>query len=262
MLISEFARLGQVSVRMLRHYDAVGLLVPERLEPGGAYRAYSADQLQDLNRIIALKELGFSLSQIADLLREDLDIGELHGMLRLRRAELEAQARSVTKSLAAVGARLRMIETENAVPEDYVLKTVPALRLAALTATVDPDSVSETVEPMFVRVGAALEHERGALDTPVATYAETENGTAIVVGYAHCGPVPAGLETVELPASRAVCGVHLGPMTTIQASWQALHRWVVDNGYGFAGPCRELYVRARSEDQSDWVTELQQPVTD
>ena len=49
-------------------------------------------------------------------------------------------------------------------------------------------------------------------------------------------------------------------MSGIGASWQALHRWVVANGYTFTGPCRELYVRAESEDQADWVTELQQPV--
>jgi effector-binding domain-containing protein len=145
-------------------------------------------------------------------------------------------------------------------PEDYVLKTVPATRLAALSATVDPDTLGEHVEPMFVRVGAALEHEDGALSTPIATYAETEEGVEVVVGYAWSGPLPAGLERVDLAATEAVCGVHLGPMHDIQASWQDLHRWVVDNGYSFAGPCRELYVRARSEDQSDWVTELQQPV--
>jgi DNA-binding transcriptional MerR regulator len=262
MLISEFARLGQVSVRMLRHYDAIGLLVPDRIEPGSAYRVYSPDQLRVLNRIVALKELGFELSDVGSLLRSDLDIAELRGMLLLRRTELEGQARAVTTRLAAVGARLQMIETENSVPQDYVLKTVPALRIAALTATVDPASISEYIEPMFIRVGDALSSVRGALDTPIATYAETEDGMAIVVGYAYSGPVPDSLESVDLPAGQAVCGVHLGPMSSIQASWQALHRWVIDNGYGFAGPAREYYVRAQSTDQSDWVTELQQPVTE
>ena len=262
MLISEFARLGQVSVRMLRHYDAIGLLVPDRLESGNAYRSYSPDQLPALNRIVALKELGFDLSQVAVLLRSDLDIADLRAMLRLRQTELEGQARTVTARLAAVGSRLQMIEKEKFVPEDYVLKTVPSVRLAALTATVDPDSLSAHVEPMFITVGEVLQHERGALETPIATYAEVEDGMAVVVGYAHSGPVPACLEIVDLPAAPAVCGVHLGPMATVQASWQALHRWVVDNGHSFAGPCRELYVRARSEDQSDWVTELQQPIVE
>ena len=71
---------------------------------------------------------------------------------------------------------------------------------------------------------------------------------------------PAGTEIVDLPQQSAVCGVHLGPMATIHESWQALHRWIVENGYTFDGPCRELYVRAESTDQADWVTELQQPI--
>jgi DNA-binding transcriptional MerR regulator len=262
VLISEFARLGQVSVRMLRHYDALGLLSPDRVERGTGYRVYSPDQLHVLNRIIAFRDLGFDLRQIAALVAADLDIGELRGMLRLRQADLEGQARAVDMRLAAVGARLQMIERENTMPKDYVLKTVPATRLAALTATVDPRTLGDHIEPMFIRVAAALEHESGALETPIATYAETEDGMSIAVGYAYSGPVPDDLELVDLPASQAVCGVHLGPVTTIQASWQDLHRWVIDNGFSFAGPCREYYVRAQSDDQSDWVTELQQPVTE
>lgn len=49
-------------------------------------------------------------------------------------------------------------------------------------------------------------------------------------------------------------------MSRIGESWQALHRLVTENKYEYAGPCRELYVRAESENQQDWVTELQPPV--
>ena len=261
MLISEFARLGQVSVRMLRHYDAIGLLSPDRVDPGSGYRSYSPDQLQVLNRIVALKDLGFTLDQVGRLLEDDVDVGELHGMLRLRRAQLDSEARAVNTRLAAVETRLRMIKKENAVSPDYVVKTVPAVRLVALTATLDPDRMSEHIEPMFDAVAAALRQICGSLSTPIATYAETEAGMDVVVGYAYPAPPPDGTEVVQLPETTAVCGVHLGPMTGIQASWQSLHHWVIDNGYTFAGPCRELYVRAESADQADWVTELQQPIS-
>jgi DNA-binding transcriptional MerR regulator len=61
--IGEFARLGGVSVRTLRHYDEIGLLHPATVDPETGYRGYSADQLGRLNRIVALKELGLSLTQ-------------------------------------------------------------------------------------------------------------------------------------------------------------------------------------------------------
>jgi effector-binding domain-containing protein len=146
------------------------------------------------------------------------------------------------------------------VPADYVVKTIAPTQLIAVTAILDPDRIADHIGPMFDEVAEALDHARGALDVPIATYAETEAGMDVVVGYSNPGPPPAGTEIVELPEVTAVCGVHLGPMVGIHSSCQSLHRWVIDNGYTFAGPCRELYVRALSDDQADWVTELQQPI--
>jgi DNA-binding transcriptional MerR regulator len=262
MLISDFARLGQVSVRMLRHYDALGLLVPDHVDPASGYRSYSPEQLHVLNRIVALKDLGFTLEQVRGLLDEPVGPDELRGMLRLRQAELEEEARAVGTRLAAVESRLRMIEQESTVSPDYVVKTSPALRLVAQVRTIDPGAIGENLEEMFESVAAAgLREVDGALATPVATYDMVEDGLTVTAGYAWSGPAPEGCQIVALPEQTAVCGVHLGEMARIQESWQALHRWVVDNGYDFTGPARELYVRAVPADQADWVTELQQPVS-
>src|SRR6478609_1222531 len=125
MLISDFARLGQVSVRMLRHYGALGLLVPDHVEPASGYRSYSPEQLHLLNRLVALKDLGFTLDQVRSLLADPVGADELRGMLRLRRAELEEEARAVGTRLAAVESRLRMIQKENTMSPDYVVKTPP-----------------------------------------------------------------------------------------------------------------------------------------
>ena len=137
MLISDFARLGQVSVRMLRHYDALGLLVPDHVEPASGYRSYSPEQLHLLNRLVALKDLGFTLDQVRSLLADPVGADELRGMLRLRRAELEEEARAVGTRLAAVESRLRMIEKENTMSPDYVVKTLPSVRLVGRRAVVE-----------------------------------------------------------------------------------------------------------------------------
>jgi DNA-binding transcriptional MerR regulator len=78
--IGEFARLGTVSVRALRHYDEIGLLRPAKVDPDTGYRGYSAEQLGQLNRIVALKELGLSLAQVRQLLG-GITLDELRGML-------------------------------------------------------------------------------------------------------------------------------------------------------------------------------------
>ena len=87
-VIGEFAQHGRVSVRMLRHYDAIGLLRPAHVDPVTGYRFYQAAQLADLNRIVALKDLGFTLEQVRVLLDEDVSVEQVRGMLALRRADL------------------------------------------------------------------------------------------------------------------------------------------------------------------------------
>jgi DNA-binding transcriptional MerR regulator len=134
--IGDFARHGRVSVRMLRHYDASGLLRPAWVEPAGGYRFYEAGQLARLNRIIALKDLGFTLDQVHAMLDEQVSTEQLRGMLRLRQAELRSQIAADTSRLAQVEARLRIIEMEGAMPTDDIqVKRIPAVRVAELTAT-------------------------------------------------------------------------------------------------------------------------------
>src|SRR5271169_954221 len=111
--IGEFARLGGVSVRTLRHYDDIGLLRPVTVDPDTGYRGYSADQLGRLNRIMALKELGLSLSQARRLL-DGITLDELRGMLILRRAQLEHELQEHQDHLLGVEARLRYTSTEGA----------------------------------------------------------------------------------------------------------------------------------------------------
>src|SRR6266508_585330 len=85
--IGSFARIAQVSTRALRLYDKLGLLKPAVVDPDTDYRYYSIDQLPRLNRILALKDLGFSLEQIAGVLRGELSAEQLRGMLVLKRIE-------------------------------------------------------------------------------------------------------------------------------------------------------------------------------
>src|SRR5262245_143538 len=87
--IGEFAQIGQVSSRQLRFYDHLGLLQPAHIDGDTGYRYYSIQQLPRLNRILALKELGFALEQIRPLLDDQIADPELRGMLHMKRAEVE-----------------------------------------------------------------------------------------------------------------------------------------------------------------------------
>ena len=79
--IGDFARLGQVSIVTLRHYDEIGLLKPVKVDNFTGYRYYSVGQLPRLNRILALKDLGFSLEQIEKVLNGGLTLDQLRSCL-------------------------------------------------------------------------------------------------------------------------------------------------------------------------------------
>lgn len=269
--IGDFASHGRVSVRMLRHYDAIGLLRPARVDPVSGYRFYEASQLARLNRVIALKELGFTLQQVRAVLDERVDAAELRGMLRLRRAQLAEAIAADELRLARVEARLRTIESEGTMSaHDVVVKPVPSVRAAQLTAVAasyEPEDIGPVIGPLFgelcrLLADAGIE----AAGPSVARYQDAPegNGSVLVLVAVPVGPSvrPDGydFEVLDLPPiAEAATIVHRGPMDDVLGTGQELARFIEQNGYRSAGYARELYLEC-PEDQAGWVTELQEPV--
>jgi DNA-binding transcriptional MerR regulator len=276
--IGDFAGLGRVSVRMLRHYDAIGLLPPAHVDPHTGYRYYTASQLKLLNRVIALKDLGFSLQQVQTLIDEKVDAGELRGMLRLRRAELEAQVQRDAVRLALVDARLRLIESEGHMDTgDVILKNLPPLRVAELSATAtsydDPTSITENLSPLYPRLMELMEKSGVAMcDAPIAYYLPAPTGpgdetitvhAAFPIGEAEVGADP-GFDVVVLPGvEQAATALHEGSMSEAFRTGQKIANWIDDNGYRTVDPgyAREVYLDCPPGEFDKWVTEMQVPVT-
>ena len=96
--IGEFSRFSQVTVKTLRYYDKLGLLKPAKVDRFTGYRYYSASQLPRINRILALKDLGLSLDQIAQLLEDDLSPDQIRGILRLKQVEIQEQVQQSARA--------------------------------------------------------------------------------------------------------------------------------------------------------------------
>jgi DNA-binding transcriptional MerR regulator/predicted transcriptional regulator YdeE len=265
--IGEFARHGRVSVRMLRHYDAIGLLRPAHVDPATGYRGYEAAQLAELNRIVALKDLGFTLEQVRALLDEQVSVEKVRGMLMLRRADLAASVAETTQRLAQVEARLDAIELDGRLPAyEVVVKRLPATRMAELRATAadfHPDEISPVVRPLCAELGKRL---RQAEVSPVGRltcyYERSEEAVlvhaAVPIAAEH-GSSLNGLSIADLPEAEHATVVHRGSMDAVLPAWQALARWADAHGYRSAGPARELYLEC-PPDTASWVTELQEPI--
>ncbi|WP_435058893.1 MerR family transcriptional regulator [Streptomyces sp. bgisy060] len=267
--IGDFARHGRVSVRMLRHYDAIGLLHPTHVDPHSGYRFYSADQLARLNRVIALKDLGFTLEQVGSILDEQVDAHALQGMLRLRQAELETAVEEARARLAQVGARLRAIEREGRMStQDVVVKKVPAVRVAELSApaaSFGPQHITPVIGPLYEELCGRLERAGVTGFGPaIAYYEDAGEGDGSIVVHAATtvpeGTVVEGVEVHVLPGiEEAATTVHRGAMDGILPTAQALASWIDTHGYASAGYARELYLEC-PEDPAGWVTEIQEPI--
>ncbi|WP_313814489.1 MerR family transcriptional regulator [Glutamicibacter sp.] len=259
--IGAFAQLGQVTHRMLRHWDSAGVLVPAHVDQFSGYRSYDPSQLAQLHRIVALRQLGFGLDDIHQFMQQGVDAQRIEQLLRVRRAEVEQEHQVAAARLVDVQLRLQLIEREHSMSTiEIIEKPLPALRLAVCTQTVAEQAlVGPAVGPLFGKIEDVLTgHELGM---PIAQYLAVEEGIRIVAGYEFDKPAEPGFEILEVPGQPlAICGIHLGSMDRIAASWQEVHDHLLARGYVPDGPCRELYVRSDSADQQDWVTELQQPV--
>jgi DNA-binding transcriptional MerR regulator len=270
--IGDFARHGRVSVRMLRHYDTLGLLRPAHVDGATGYRSYDAVQLSRLNRIVALKDLGFTLQQVGSILDDTVSAEQLRGMLRLRQVELRSQIVADTARLTEVEARLRIIGSEGAMPTDDVqIKRLPAVRVAELTGTAagfEPASISPVIQPLYDRLMGELERAGVSPVGPAIAYYENVSAEESPVVVHACLPVNVepddahGFAIVDLPAvEQAATIVHRGPMDDVMPTLQTMARWLDANGYRTAGPNRELYLDYGHGDHPEaWVTELQEPI--
>ena len=274
--IGEFSRLSRISVRMLRHYDQLGLLTPSQTDPFTGYRYYSAEQLPRLNRIIALRDLGFSLEQIAGMLEEDLSTEQLLGMLKLKRLEVEEQLKQEQQRLERLEVRIRqMSEAPAHGVYDVIVRDIePALVATYREVAADDDRIQQ----MFDRVETYVAQFEGArADKPPFSiyyddeYREQDMDIEVAVPLKYAIPENDMIRVRQMPRLTSVaCVVHVGEYADVYQAYNALLAWIEANEYRMTGPIREVYLRYGADgldfelpptyladDKHEYVTELQ-----
>jgi DNA-binding transcriptional MerR regulator/predicted transcriptional regulator YdeE len=266
--IGDFSKLSRVPVKTLRYYDEVGLLKPARVDDWTGYRYYGFDQMARLNRILALKELGFSLERVGHLLDEEVSAEQMRGMLALRRGEIQLRLERESERLAQVEVWLRQIERENKMSKyDVVIKKTEPIKIASVRSVVPLPSDQG---PLWQDLEGYLALKRvrpvGACFSLYHDDEFKERDWDIEV----CEPITADLpESNDVkvrtlpPVEMMACAVYQGPFSTIGEAYNAIFEWLTNNGYRINGPCREVYLHpAQNGSQTDpnTVTEIQYPV--
>ncbi len=267
--IGDFSRLSQVPIKTLRYYDEMGLLAPVEVDRFTGYRYYSVSQLPRLNRLLALKELGFSLEQIGHVLNEGVTVEQLRGMLRLKQAEAQQRLMDEQERLARIEARLRQIEMEATMSKyDVVIKKVETMRVAAVRDIIPTYSQQGGLwGELYGTIGMNPASMAGPCLTMYYDEGYKERDVDVEACQPIRGEVPVGgrVKVYDLPgADTMACVVHHGPFTTVSDAYNALGQWVQANGYRIAGPGREVVLQAPSQagvqDDPNTLVEVQFPV--
>jgi effector-binding domain-containing protein len=266
MQIGDFSKLSLVSVKALRYYDEIGLLKPERVDEFSGYRYYSASQLPHLNRIVALKNMGLSLDEIAKLMRDDVSVDHILDLLQAKQNEIKKRLGEEAERLARVEEWLAETQKEGKMP-DYevsIKKIKPQKAVTIRRVLPNYGHVGE----LFAAIGPYLGKSRAPMSGPPVTiyhdkeFKEADVDVEVAFPLWRAVKGEGEFKFQELPGYDKVATVmYKGPYEGIGKAYNTLLRWIEANGYVVTGPNREIYFNEPDKTKpEDLVTEVQVPV--
>ncbi len=265
--IGDFARLNRVSIKTLRHYDSIGLLQPEKIDTFTGYRYYSASQMPRLNKILALKEVCFSLGEIALILERNMSSEQIQTLLEIKHMEIADKIRSDQERLSRVENLLKICKQEAFYMNyDIVLKEIEPILVASVR-----DFIPEYSEQghLWEELAGYLEkHGVKILPGCMVIYHDTEckDGridVEIIDPVSGKFPESNRIKCKMLDSAKEMATlVHKGPFQTLHNAYAAISKWIEDNDYEIIQAPREIYLKGEwvTKEPNEFVTELQFPV--
>ena len=265
--IGEFSKISRVSVRMLRHYDEIGLLKPAQTDDFSGYRYYSESQLPLIGQIHALKEMGFSLSDIIRITQDPADCDKIEAFYDKRQLELQKEAALIAHRLTLLDTARKRLRKDKTMTYNVSVKTIPE-RYAATVSMVIPRYEDEAMLWNLLMEEAAPLHL--VPDDPCLTAAEfpddeyKEENLEVVIWKTVKGTYP-DTEHVKfktLPSVKVASCVVQGDYSLMPEAFGAVISWVKENGYEPCGAMLALYHVSphETEDASEYITEVCLPL--
>lgn len=270
--IGEFSRIGRVTIETLRHYDACDLFKPANVDPSTGFRYYALSQLEALNQIVALKEVGFSLDEIARILRDNLTEEQLRGMLKAQLAVTETTIANAQIRREKIQARLKYLTMENDMPvHEVTLRSIDAFTIAAVRETIPTVAqIPERWGNLFTDIARWLSANNVSFGSALTIYHNEGHVTENIdteCAFILNGTLPDGLATPEKPIEIREMSAYAQVATTVVSDWQvnglssayhALWQWLDNHSYRPIDAPRELYFG--SPESGENTVEIQLPV--
>lgn len=266
--IGDFSKLSRISIRMLRHYDEIGLLHPECVDDFTGYRYYSESQLPLAGRIQTLKSLGFELSVVKEILDKCEDAQEMEQFLLIKRKELEEKVRKTQQKLKFLDSTLKWLRKDgNIMDYNVTVKTIPERYVASVRQAIPAydeerklwEIMCRELEPQNVQqatpcYGMAIFHDEGHKEHDP----DVEIQTSVIGSYYDTEHV----KFKNVPPILIASAVYKGSYDQILRVNAAVANWVVENGYDFDGKSFCIYhvSPGQTSNPEELVTEVCFPV--
>ena len=265
--IGEFSKLSRISIRMLRYYDEMGILVPETIDPFTGYRYYSEAQLFTAGRINALKDMGFKLCGTAELLGcwEDREALERHLLAQQEAARLQAE--EAARRLRLLDTALERLRKDEPMKYDVTVKTIPERYVASVRQIIPNYDMEGQLWSIFMEETAHMRIQDGDPCLCAALfhdgdYKESDVDVEVQKTVKGTYPDTEHVKFKTVPAVQVASAVCKGSYDQISAVNAAVASWVEDNGYAFDGTVFNIYHVSPHEtnDPDAFVTEVCYPV--
>ena len=265
--IGEFSKLSRVSVRMLRHYDEIGLLKPAEIDCFTDYRYYREDQLPKVCRITALKDMGFSLAEIVKILAVYDDRRQLEQFFTARKNELEALSRDTAYKLTLLEAAREWLRKEETMRYNVTIKKIPARYAATVQMTIpryeDEGMIWSILREETCRMNL-VEADPCLCAASFLDGEYKEENVEVMIWKTVKGDYPdtAHVKFRTLPEITVASCVYQGSYALIVEVYAAVVAWIAANGYESVGPMFNIYHVSPHETQNpdEFVTEVCYPV--
>lgn len=259
--IGEFSVVTKLSVKALRFYHEQGILVPDRIDESTSYRYYSERSIARAEAIKLLREMGFGIGEIAEILSGHDDDADLAPALRKKREEIKAQMAQLGSALARIDFELKTAARDEKARPSLVIaeKEIGDVLFAGHRYKGRYQDIGRSLGLVGRAMGRCICGPAMSLDYE-GEYKDDD--ADIEAGFPVTKKLQApGIDVHELKGGKAVTVTHRGPYQTIGRSYQLVFKHIHEKGFAALSPCRVLYHKAPGVifpgNPRKYVTEIQ-----
>lgn len=277
--IGEFSKLCGLSADTLYHYEKQKILIPMSIDKFTGYRYYDASQIVTVNKILALKDAGFSLIEISNLIKDETPVRLLLEMLENKAQLLASTLEEEYNRLERLHRNIFLIKN-GGIPQmnEIIIKTVEPILVASTRKVFAKNSFDENLEQMWPKVNNYIDEKGIKRTIPCLMlyhsgwwdmkqwniiYDEQTLDVEVVEPVTKYFEGNGEVQVYELPKiEKMACIVHHGPFSTIAETFDTLFEWIRQNNYVADGPIREIYHKGdwATDNPNEYITELQIPI--